>query len=142
MSCLSMGDARERIYFDGECGLCHRWVRFAMKRDRDGSRFRYAPLSGPTFAADASAAERRALPDSLAVRTQDGRLLVRSTAVLHVMKRLGGGWGAFAGLLGLVPRPLRDLGYDGVARARKRLFRKPEGLCPLVPPELGRRFDP
>src|SRR5262245_56678683 len=132
----------ERLYYDGECGLCHRWVRFAVARDRGRGLFRFAPLQGATFAADVSEAERRALPDSLAVRTSDGRLLVRSAAVRHVLRRTGGTWGALGAVLGVVPTGLADWSYDQVARVRKRWFAKPAQLCPLVPPELARRFDP
>jgi predicted DCC family thiol-disulfide oxidoreductase YuxK len=132
----------ERIFYDGECGLCHRWVLFALTRDRGRELFRFAPLQGPTFAAEVSAAERRTIPDSAAVRTLDGRLLVRSAAVLHVLGRIGGGWSALAAVLGIVPTFLADWVYDLVARLRKRLFARPAGLCPLVPPEVARRFDP
>ena len=132
----------ERIFYDGECGLCHRWVRFTLARDRGRELFRFAPLQGRTFAAEVPDEEKRALPDSLAVRTSDGRLLVRSAAVLHVLRRTGGVWGALSAPLRVVPRALADWGYDVVARARKRLFARPPELCPLVPPELARRFDP
>jgi predicted DCC family thiol-disulfide oxidoreductase YuxK len=137
----SMGGS-ERIYFDGECGLCHRWVLFTLRRERGRELFRYAPLQGTTFAAEVPAPERDGLPDSIVVRTADGHLLVRSAAALHVLRRIGGGWGALAAALRLVPRPLRDWGYDRVAAARKRLFARPEGLCPLAPAGLARRFDP
>ena len=132
----------DQLFYDGECGLCHRWVLFTLKRERGRALFRYAPLQGPTFAAQVSAAERAKLPDSIVVRTSAGKLLVRSAAALHVLARLGGSWGAFARLARLVPRPIRDFVYDRVAAVRKRWFAKPEGACPLVPPELARRFDP
>jgi len=134
--------AGERIFYDGECGLCHRWVRFALARDRGRELFRFAPLQGPTFATEVPEETRRALPDSLAVRTSDGRLLMRSAAVLHVLRRTGGPWGMLAALLGIVPVALADWGYDRVAAVRKRWFARPAELCPLVPPELARRFDP
>ena len=137
-----MTASSERIFYDGDCGLCHRWVKFALARDRGRELFRFAPLAGPTFASDVTPEERRGLPDSIAVRTADGRLLVRSAATLHILTRLGGPWRALAGVLGLVPRPLRDWTYDGVARVRKRLFAAPPAACPLVPRELARRFDP
>ena len=105
----------ERIYFDGECGLCHRWVLFTLRRERGRELFRYAPLQGTTFAAEVPPPERNGLPDSVVVRTADGRLLVRSAAALHVMNRVGGPWRALAAALRLVPRPLRDWGYDRVA---------------------------
>ncbi|MSR62340.1 MAG: DUF393 domain-containing protein [Planctomycetes bacterium] len=132
----------ERIYFDGECGLCHRWVLFTLARERGRALFRYAPLQGPTFAAEVPAAQRGQLPDSIVVRTSTGELLLRSAAVLHVLTRVGGGWGLLAGALRLVPRALGDWGYDRVASVRKRFFSKPDTACPLAPPELARRFDP
>lgn len=128
------------MFYDGGCGLCHRSVAFVVRRDRDGSRFRFAPLGGPAFLDAIPAAERGALPDSIVVRTADGRTLVRSAAVLHVGRRLGGVWAALARAAGLVPRPLLDWGYDGVARIRGRLFAPPAGACPMLPAELRARF--
>lgn len=121
--------------------MCHGFVRFAIRRDREG-RFRYAPLRGTTFAAAVPAATRDALPDSIVLRAADGRLLVRSEAVLHVLRRLGGGWGRTAAAAAIVPRPLRDLIYDGVARVRHALFARPAEVCPIVPAPLRDRFDP
>ena len=34
------------LFYDGTCGLCHRAVTFALARDPDGSRFRFAALQG------------------------------------------------------------------------------------------------
>jgi len=132
----------ERIFYDGECGLCHRWVRFALAREKGRELFRFAPLQGPTFVAAVPETERLALPDSLAVQTGDGRLLARSEAVVHVLRRIGGAWGVWGALLDVLPTWLADRGYDLVARVRKRLFARPAQLCPLVSPELARRFDP
>lgn len=136
------GDAVERVYYDGSCGLCHRAVRFLLAEDVDGSRFRFAPLHGEAFEAHVPPAQRTDLPDSVVVQLGDGRLLVRSDAALHVLGRLGGIWRAI-GLAGrAVPRPLRDAAYDGVARVRKRLFAAPQEACPLLPRELRDRFEP
>lgn len=137
-----MPAAPERIYYDGECGMCHRLVVFTLRREGKRELFRFAPLQGPTFAADVPSRDRATLPDSFAVRTSDGRLLVRSEATLHVLRRLGGAWRALAGVLGVLPRAVRDLGYDLVARVRGRLFARPSTACPLLPAELARRFDP
>ena len=130
------------IYYDGECGLCHRAVRFALAEDPDGETFRFAPLQGPTFEERVNEETRANLPDSILLRTPDGALLDRSSAVGRMLLALGGLWRLLGHLLLLVPRVLRDTGYDGVARIRKRIFAKPEGLCPIVPPAIGRRFLP
>jgi predicted DCC family thiol-disulfide oxidoreductase YuxK len=126
------------VFFDGSCGLCHRGVRFFLAEDLKGSAFQFAPLGGERFAA--SITGREALPDSLAVRTAAGETLVRSTAVIHLMKRLGGLWRVLATLARAVPRVVRDLGYDAVAKVRYRLFGRRSEACPLLPPDLRSRF--
>ncbi len=131
--------ATEIVFFDGGCGLCHGFVRFVVVRDARGA-FSFAPLGGTTFAATFASSERAAVPDSVVVRTADGRTLVRSSAVVHVLGRLGGGWRVAAAALRVVPRPLRDVGYRAVATVRRRLFAAPKTACPVVPPHLRARF--
>jgi predicted DCC family thiol-disulfide oxidoreductase YuxK len=132
----------EYLFYDGHCGLCHRAVKFVLKHDRSGRTFRFAPLQGATFAARVAMERRAGLPDSVVVQTRDGALLVRSNAFLHILRRLGGGWAVLAALLGVIPRGLRDLVYDLVARIRYRVFGRRDDVCPIVPPELRARFDP
>jgi len=129
------------VFYDGACGLCHRTVRFAIARDRDGSRFRFAALGSEAFHRLVPEALRRGLPDSIVVLTPDGTLLARSAAVIHILERIGGSWRLQGRLLALVPQGIRDLGYDGIARVRYRLFKKPAEACPVTPPELRARFE-
>ncbi|NRA01592.1 MAG: DUF393 domain-containing protein [Myxococcales bacterium] len=131
----------ERIFYDGDCGLCHRSVRFVLAEDRPGDTFRFAPIESQTFERVVPEAARAGFPDSTAVQTADGRLLLRSAATLHVLGALGGGWRLASILAGLCPLAIRDLGYDGIAHIRSRLFRRPEAACPVVAPELRARFD-
>jgi predicted DCC family thiol-disulfide oxidoreductase YuxK len=116
-------------------------VLFVLKHDRSGDAFRFAPLQGETFLAHVPPERRAGLPDSVVVLTGDGKLLVRSDAVIHVLGRLGGGWGIVATIVGIVPRAVRDACYDLVARVRYRVFGKREELCPVVPADLRARFD-
>jgi predicted DCC family thiol-disulfide oxidoreductase YuxK len=132
-------DASEVVFYDGHCGLCHGFVRFLLRVDRTGT-FRFAPMQGETFAASVPEAMRRNLPDSIVVPAADGRFLMKSTAVLYVLDRLGGGWRVLASLLRLMPRAVRDVVYDGIAAVRHRLFAPPPATCPLVPPGLRDRF--
>jgi predicted DCC family thiol-disulfide oxidoreductase YuxK len=117
-------------------------VKFVLKRDRSGKLFRFAPLRGPTFQSQVSPDRRAGLPDSIVVLTEEGALLVRSDAFLHILRQLGGGWRNLAALLAVVPRPVRDFAYDFVARIRYRVFGTKEDWCPIVPPDLRARFDP
>ena len=134
----------DTIFFDGHCGLCHRWVKFVMLRDPDGKRFRFAPLQGSTFEQAVDQATRQRLPDSIIVQRDASMspLLIKSTAVLHILSRLGGGWRVLSWLGRVVPRPLRDITYDRVAAVRHRLFKQPDEACPLMPPEMRGRFLP
>lgn len=131
----------DRVFYDGTCGLCHGTVRFLSKR-RGRARFRFAPMQGETFTERVPEGRRRELPDSVVVETAEGDLLVRSEATLHLLRRLGRPWSLLASGLSLVPRSLRDAGYDLVARSRRRFFRRPRGLCPVVEGEDRRLFEP
>jgi predicted DCC family thiol-disulfide oxidoreductase YuxK len=130
-----------RVFYDGECALCHGLVRFVLAEDRAGDVLRLAPLQGPTLAAQIAPERRAALPDSIVVLDAEGRLFTRSDAALHVLEILGGAWRALAVVARVVPRPLRDLAYDGIASVRKKAFGTTKTACPLMPPELAARFD-
>ena len=139
---LPVAQKSEYVFYDGHCGLCHRAVKFILKHDRSGSAFRFAPLQGETIQSRVPADRLASLPDSFVVLTRDGTLLMRSNASLYILQSLGGGWKTLAKVLGVVPRGLRDLAYDFVARIRYRVFGRRDDLCPIVPPDLRARFDP
>ena len=132
-------ERRDRFFYDGTCGLCHRATRFILSEDRSGTAFTFAPLQGATFAAIAIA-QPAALPDSIVVSTEQGHLLTRSDASLYTLQRLGGVWRVVGVGMSLVPRALRDRAYDFVARIRYRLFTRPETICPILPADLRSRF--
>lgn len=131
----------ELLLYDGHCGLCHGAVRFVLARDPSGEAFRFAPLGGNAFEAAVPEAQRAGLPDSMAVLTHGGDLLVQSDATIHVLRRLGGVWKILGAAIALVPRSLRDAVYDFVARRRKRWFGEVEDSCPVVPAALRIRFE-
>ena len=136
-----------RLFYDGDCGFCHRAVRIVLSEDLntpESIALRFAPLAGPTFerleaAREGSQADE--LPDSIVLTLEDGRLLTRSAAVLEIASRLGGLWRGLSIVGGALPEAALDTAYDAVARVRKRLFAKPSDACPILPPELRARFD-
>jgi predicted DCC family thiol-disulfide oxidoreductase YuxK len=133
------GERDEVIFYDGTCGLCHGFVRFVLSEDRRGF-FKFAPLQSDTLKERIPEAIRAQLPDSIVVATANGEVLWRSAAVRHVMNRLGGLWRVGATLANIFPVKLQDTVYDGVARIRHKLFKKPTDACPLMPKELRARF--
>jgi predicted DCC family thiol-disulfide oxidoreductase YuxK len=143
-------DSRARLFYDGDCGLCHRTVRFLIAEDghlEDASRLRFAPLGGDAFmqlVANSPEIDPAHLPDSIVLELEDGRVATRATAVIEIANRLGGFWRAIAfavSLGGFVPNAVLDSAYDVVAENRKRFFEKPKDSCPILPPDLRERFD-
>ncbi len=132
----------ELLFYDGHCGLCHRAVVFVINHDPEGKLFRFAPLQGETFQSRIPENQRATLPDSMVIETENGALLLRSDAWIHILRRLGGKWNFLANLLSPTPRPVRDFFYNRIASIRHKLFRRRDDICPLVPPELGARFNP
>ena len=131
----------ETLFYDGHCALCHRAVKFVLRHDPAGAAFRFAPLQGPAFEAAVSAPQRAGLPDSMVLRTLDGRLLIKSDAWLHILRRLGGFWKMLGAVCSVVPRLIRDWCYDVIAAVRFRIFGRRDDLCPVIPPALRNRFD-
>ena len=121
----------EPIFFDGNCGLCHGLVRFVLKEDRSAQPFSFAPLQGDFVRSVVAEEVRNKFPDSVVV-LDGNNVLVRSAAVIYVMKRLGGLWFLAAALLNFVPRTLRGFGYDCIAPFRKNMFATKKEMCPLV----------
>ncbi len=132
--------ATETLFYDGHCGLCHRFVRFVLAEDPKGATFRFAPLNGELFRDTVVEEDRGSLPDSLVVQTTEGAILTRSVAVLHILRLLGGIWRLSAGLARVIPTGLSNQAYDFVARVRYRLFARARDVCPLIPATLRTRF--
>ena len=133
---------RDTLFYDGGCGLCHRTVRFVLWADRAGDHFRFASLEGELFRKVIPEAQRAGLPDSVVLRLADGSLLVRSAAVLYILRSLGGFWAVLAMLLRLLSTRWCDALYDFIARRRRAWFRPPAQVCPAVPAHLRSRLLP
>ncbi len=135
-------DQRATIFYDGHCGLCHGFVRFVLAEDRRGGNIFFSPLQGEQFGLSVPPNRRAGLPDSVVVQTADGRLLVRSAAIVEILQRLGGVWRIIGFMAAALPRKLLDRCYDLVARLRQKLFTPPVAACPLLPADLQERFEP
>ncbi len=126
---------RRVVLFDGTCPLCHAVVRFLIRRDAEG-RFQFAALDSEAGRRILGAAPRGEV-DSV-VLLEGNRTYRRSEAALRIVSSLRGPWSALR-VLRLVPRPIRDAVYDGVAARRSRWFGTLP-TCPLPGPEVRDRF--
>jgi predicted DCC family thiol-disulfide oxidoreductase YuxK len=118
-SAAAIDPARHPVFFyDGECGLCDRTVRFLLNRDH-GARLRFAPLQGPTAAANLPPERIRDL-DSVVLLDGDG-MHMQSSASLRGLAHLGGVW-KWARLALLIPPFLRNAAYAFIAGRRIAWF--------------------
>jgi predicted DCC family thiol-disulfide oxidoreductase YuxK len=125
------------ILFDGVCNLCNLSVQFIIARD-PSFQFRFAPLdSAVARSLIGETVPHGALPDSI-VLMDHRRMYTRSTAALRIARRLRFPWPLLYALI-IVPRPLRDIIYDFIARHRYRWFGKRD-TCMVHTPELRARF--
>jgi predicted DCC family thiol-disulfide oxidoreductase YuxK len=139
-----LGPADEAAYwmfYDGNCGLCHGVVKWLLPRDR-AQVFLFAPLHGESFEARIPPNRQHNLPDSIVLLTPKGEVLVKSRAIWAMLGQIDNPWRLLGSLLAVIPRVLSDFGYDFVAKIRHHLFKKPDDVCPIVPPEQRSRFRP
>ncbi len=117
------------VFFDGDCALCNRQVQLLLRLDKR-QRIAFAPLQGnaakPIWAMrpDLQPEPGEAYTTMLAVRDLDSespQIWLRSDAALQIARELGGPF-KLLGLLGFIPRPLRNAVYNVVARNRYRWF--------------------
>lgn len=124
------------IFFDGVCNLCSGWVRFVLNRDTSAA-FRFAPLQSD-FAREILQETRQHDGLDSIVLLKDGKVFVKSAAVLRIVRRLRWPW-PLLWILIVVPSAIRDFVYDIIARSRYRWFGRREE-CMIPSPEIRERF--
>lgn len=115
-----MTNDKHIVLFDGVCNLCSRLVTFIAARDRM-LKFTYVSLQSPY---GQSMLHNFGLPDSdfdTVVYIKGEKCYLRSTAVLNILKDLGGIW-SMVWIFIIFPLPIRDFIYHIVSRTRYRIF--------------------
>lgn len=125
------------ILFDGVCNLCNGFVNFIIPRDRD-NKFQFGSLQTERVKAILSQYQHAPNYLSTVILLEDEKIYTQSTAVLRILRRMGGAWALLYGFI-ILPKPIRDFFYNLVAKHRYKLFGRKDS-CMLPTPGLKARF--
>jgi len=127
----------EIMIFDGVCVLCARSVKFILAHE-SAPRLRFVPLQSPAGARLMREYGFSAEDAKTFVLVIDDQSYVRSEAAIRVARYLRNPWRQL-GAIRVLPRALRDWGYDVVARNRYRWFGRADS-CMVPTAEVRSRF--
>lgn len=107
------------VFYDGECDVCHRWVKWIIDRDADRV-FRFASLQSD-FANDLFLHfDKKMTYNSIVIFKNETNFLTKSEAVSYIFSQLNPG-SVFYKILKIFPRFLSDIGYNCIAAIRKKI---------------------
>jgi predicted DCC family thiol-disulfide oxidoreductase YuxK len=124
------------LFYDGHCNLCHKVVRFIVRRDKK-RLFYLAPLQGETAA---KCLPRHWLNVDTVILLEGKNIYVRSKAAFRVLKVLGFPYSVWS-VLGLLPTLVTDWGYNRIAKHRYRWWGRRE-VCEWPDLQDQSRFLP
>jgi predicted DCC family thiol-disulfide oxidoreductase YuxK len=126
------------ILFDGVCNLCNTSVQFILKHDKKDI-FRFVALQsdlGQEIIKHIGITNQNI--DSIILYQPAVAYYYKSSAVLEIAKTLGGiynlGW-----IFKIIPKDIRDVIYDYIAKNRYNWYGKKES-CMIPTPEIKAKF--
>ena len=108
------------IYFDGECGMCNKFVLFIIKKDKHRF-FKFMSLQKAKF----TKRQRKFVGESLStiIYLNDGVLSKKSKAIISIFSNLSFPYKMLI-LSWIIPYFIRDYLYDYVANNRYKIYGK------------------
>jgi predicted DCC family thiol-disulfide oxidoreductase YuxK len=125
------------ILFDGVCNFCNGTVNLVIKHDKKRI-FRFAALQSGIGKQLLKEHHLSTTDLDSFVLIDAGKSYKRTTAALHIYPKLGGFW-KLVNVLWIFPKPIRDAGYDLIARNRYKWFGKKEA-CMIPSAEVRSLF--
>jgi predicted DCC family thiol-disulfide oxidoreductase YuxK len=142
------------VAFDGVCNLCNSTVNWIIDNDPK-QQFRFIALQDIArlealgfdlkelqFTEQSSSVNSESQTDESQMQSvyliEQGKLFDKSTAVLRICRQLSGLYPLLY-LYILIPRPLRDLVYDFIAKNRYKWFGR-RAQCRVPSAALSNRF--
>lgn len=135
----SIPQNKQLILFDGVCNLCNSSVLFVIKHDKNNT-FLFAPLQSDigNEIMKAFNIDQNQVDSILLYIPKQNRLRIKSSAALHIAKKLGFPINLLVVFL-IVPNFIRNWVYDYVAKNRYNWYGKRDA-CMIPTPELQAKF--
>lgn len=136
---MSENSTNPILLYDGVCGFCNKSIQTIITYDKKGS-LKFAPLQSKLGQEIIARHQLGNIDSVVFVKRSAGteQVSIRSNAALQIAGYLGGWWKLLR-VFYIVPRPLRDFGYELFAKYRYRFFGKYDS-CMLPSPEIRARF--
>lgn len=134
---MSIAFKKSIILFDGICNLCNNSVQFVIKRDNK-QQFLFASLQSDAAAKLLLQFYNKKIGLQSIVLIEDNKVYDKSTAALRIARKLNPLWNILYIFI-IVPKNLRDLVYDYIAKHRYKWFGKQDS-CMLFIKEYKNRF--
>ena len=127
------------LFYDGECGLCHWFIRLVGRWLRPGEHLLFAPLQGKTALSLRSSGLD--IPESLdaIVYLKNAVVYLGPFAVYELSKKLSPPLHRLADFH-FLPESLSWWAYNAVARVRYRCFGKADSACAMPNAEMQKRM--
>jgi predicted DCC family thiol-disulfide oxidoreductase YuxK len=125
------------ILFDGICNLCNASVQFILKHDKN-ENFLFASLQSDAAAKLLLQEKYKKNHLQSVVLIEEKKISDKSTAILRIARSLGGFWKLLYVFI-IIPKALRDMVYDFIAKHRYQWFGKRD-TCLLNIEDYKNRF--
>lgn len=128
---------QKTIIFDGVCNFCNRTVNIILEYDKD-TYFQFAP-SQSKAAMDIMqqfGLEQQAITSVILIDNE--KVYTKTDAVIRIANHLSGCPSLFR-FIKYIPKPIRNFGYDLIAKNRYTLFGK-RASCRIPDASIQHRF--
>ena len=125
------------ILFDGVCNFCNRTINIILKYDKD-AYFQFAPSQSNAAMGimQQFGLEQQAITSVILIDNE--KVYTKTDAVIQIATHLNG-WPKIFRFIKLIPKPIRNFGYELIANNRYRLFGK-KAACMVPDASIRDRF--
>ena len=125
------------ILFDGVCNFCNRTVNIILEHDK-AANFQFAASQSIGGIGVLQKFKLNQTSAASVILIDNDKVYTKTDAVIQIATHMNG-WPRLFRLIKFIPKPIRDFGYDLVAKNRYILFGKRE-TCRIPDEAIRHRF--